>query len=236
MSEKGTQPKYSEQILEMRFRPDPEFLDRRGAWAQLLKLKLEFKTWEIGPVGIELRSDDKPGADRVFVGLENCGCVACDSDAEHFVELADKAIKAVATLPGFGDPRFVTRLGYRLKTLCAHNGSPESLAERLLRLAPLSSGLSALTGSRFYDYLLIVNGKESDYSLRLQTGMMSEQEVRHTFLKRKETPALAWVADFDFSRSPEAPQKHTAMLATVKPWIDRAWSKYETLNRLVFGA
>jgi hypothetical protein len=61
----------SENIIEVRYKPNPKLLDYRGTWAEMISTYLELSEWKI----VENRFDvfDKDKSKRIFVSFEMKG-------------------------------------------------------------------------------------------------------------------------------------------------------------------
>ena len=59
--------KTSDQVFEIRYRPNARILDRRGEWAVELSSQLKLPTWQVGPNRIDL--SNSTSEHRAFVSF-----------------------------------------------------------------------------------------------------------------------------------------------------------------------
>ena len=81
-------------IVEIRYLPDPSFLDKRGSIAKQITSE-EFKDWLILENTIELRND----SGKMFITYERVGFSTTDTDLEKYINKLEQILKILGDLP-----------------------------------------------------------------------------------------------------------------------------------------
>lgn len=102
----------TQSILEIRFSPDPSFIDYRGRWAAALGKGLGVTKWRVTQDRIEVFSEDKKL--KAFVSVRNVGITIWDEPTTSFFrDKAGQFLKAAFSLENFPNVLAVERIGVR---------------------------------------------------------------------------------------------------------------------------
>lgn len=230
-------PRTNEQIVEIRYRPNPRILDRRGTWAAEISAEMGLEHWRI----VENRVDsfDETQSQHAFVGFRNAGFTASDTPTRNF--FADKAAKLLRflfTLDGFGTELFVERIGVRCKFCSPYADGFERLVElfanRYVTLTP-DAKTAIGTRARLIDIGAPLNFADHLGNFNSHCGPMARKQLAEFFRKNEGFPEVGLYYDIDYFIHPDRVMLGREVVGTVTGFANEAWDRYERVQLLILG-
>lgn len=211
----------SKHIIEIRFRPDARFLDRRGAIASSLSFSSRlFKHWNISPNRIDFTSENNPHV-RAFFSYRNLGLVSVSpNETAFFVESAESFVKSAwSDLP---NTEF-SRIGVRSMLLVETDNFEEAVDAYLKHFLKLTDEDLKEFGGNLIDVGIPINfADDKGTHFNVVTGPMEREQAKQR-LGELELPPVGFFVDVDYFRknfSPDIKQKN--VLDLLKDGVEKA--------------
>jgi hypothetical protein len=194
----------SKHVIEIRFKPDARFLDKRGIVADNLASPL-FKRWNISSNRVDLSSEENQNV-RAFFSYRNLGVVSTSPNkTEFFTQTAESFVRAAwQHLPN----REFSRVGVRSMFLIE---AVQAYRERFLKLT--DEELGEFKGD-LIDIGFPLNFACGEDFFNVMTGPMRKEQAAH-FFGECDLPPVGIFVDVDFFRkdlSPHVTPKNIAEL------------------------
>ena len=231
------QPHASQNVLEVRFKPNARILDRRGDWVETLASKLDLPRWQIIDNRVDLFTEDR--SLRAFISFRNFGYIAEDvKKLSQHQDWARKALKAVFTLPGFPTPLQTVRVGVRGRFCVAYSGSFESLRDLIVAsyVAP-SEALTAALGSEVLlkDIGAPLNFSDDVGNFNTHCGAMRRDQLKQFFENRDGLPEVALYYDVDYWQNEPATLGQYDLIAKVESYSKAVRTRFKQATELVLA-
>jgi hypothetical protein len=229
-------PSTTEDVLEIRYRPNARILDHRGEWAEALAAHMSLAEWNIIENRIDIFSTDK--TQHIFVGFRNAGIICLDSPtANFFSDKAQRFLRRLFDFPDFDDPVLLERLGVRHRAASQFDGTFDELVGRFIsRYVGLSQGLTAaLADANLLDVGAPLNFSDVVGKFNTQAGPMLEDQFKTMFRKRDGLPAVGLFTDIDYFVAPAAPVARNDLVAKGAKLISEARRRTASMQNVVLG-
>lgn len=192
----------SEQILEIRIRPDARVLDNRGTWAELIAQEMELEYWKIVENRIDLSSKDKKIS--AFISFRNFGLSILDAPTDNYFR--DKAIKLigiVSNLPDFQTPLSIERFGIRKKLCTKIDADLATIASVIRHSFIIPEKLKPIGGEEnLVDAAVLLYFRTPRGQVNIRVSSNDLEEIKRIFNSHKhdELPKQGWICDIDYYR------------------------------------
>jgi hypothetical protein len=227
----------SEQVFEIRYRPNARILDYRGAWAELISEAVALPHWRI----IENRVDifDEEEKHRCFIGFRNAGFITRDAPtANYFADLSLKFFRKVLSLEGFVKPVFAERIGVRGKFLTPHSVNFEELLRRYSdRYLRLTDRAVQKLGAKIVDIGGNLNYADQHGNFNTVSGPMNDDQITRFFpwKDKEEIPKVGLYFDIDYWTKPSKELSEAEVLRTISAFAKEVWNKNTIIQELITG-
>ena len=224
----------NDQILEVRFTPNPCVMDRRGMWTKSLLKSFGLNEWQASENRIEVHTGDNKL--RAFVGFKNMGLSASDTNIDAFLERASQFVKTVIDLPDFSKPLYVERLGVRVKLSQPYEGTFGTLRTRYLeRYGSIQMDLRQVLGQNVTvaDVGYVFDFEDGAISFKIAAGPMEQEQLAQFLSGRPDLPAVALFYDIDHWVKPSTTWQARDILETCTSLSKSAWEKFFRINELI---
>ena len=234
----------NDQTVQIDFRANPRMLDHRGEWAAKLSERLGLSEWAI----VENRIDvfDKPKTEHAIVTFKSAVNTYLDLPSrDDLPTRAAKFLTAVSSLPSFGDPISVNRIGVRSRFCTEYNGSFEQLmkkyCDRYLELKPAAlAAIHSYSGeATMADIGAPLNFKDQYGEFHTHCGPMERRQMKAQYFQFREEaqlPAVGLYYDIDYFVLPKAEMAHEEVITKVVTFAHEAWDRHQRVRKLIVGA
>jgi len=223
----------SEQVLEIRYKPNAKILDLRGTWAEAISEHIALPEWRI----IENRVDvfDKDFKERAFVGFRNAGYVVHDAPTNNFfLERAAKYVKHLFSLTGFGKNIYVERIGIRLKICFEFSGTFDELLNKYeTNYLSLSAKAKNIFKAELKDMSGPLDFQDSHGNFNTLSGPITMEQMPQYFEGKKELPTLGLFFDIDYWCNPKEKFDEKETLKKIDHFCSSIRVKVEGLYTLI---
>jgi hypothetical protein len=223
------------QLLEFRFKPNPEFLDIRGKLAEELSDQLSFEHWNI----IDNRVDvfKKDSVLRAFVGFRNAGFSSmCSPTRNYFFDNCSKFINKLFSYEIFEKGLEIQRIGFKTSFCNSYDGTFEDLKDRIFsRYMILSDGTKNVhdQSAKTVDIAINLILKDKFGNFATTCGPMIKDQLKEYFPGEKELPDIGLFYDIDYWIKPEKIIKGEEINKKIKEFSFSEWEINEKLKELV---
>ncbi len=228
-------PEINEQILEIRYKPNPKILDYRGSWAEAISDHMDLPEWRI----LENRIDvfDKEDGDHAFVGFSNAGYVAHNTPTKnYFSDKTLKFFKYLFALTGFEKNPNIVRIGVLSKYYTEFNGEFNALKDKY------TSNYLTLTdkAKKMFNAQLIDIGGPLDFvdkfgNFNTLCGPMTEKQI-HQFIQYAKNPSpVGLYFQIDYWIKPNRQMNENEILKNIQQFTNSSWDRFEAINKLILG-
>jgi hypothetical protein len=228
-------PEMNEQILEVRYKPNPKILDYRGSWAEAISDHMALPEWRI----VENRIDilDKEDGDHAFVGFRNAGFVAHNTPTRnYFSDKTLKFFKYLFTLTGFEKNPNVVRIGVLSKFCTEFKGDFNELKEKYTsNYLTLTDKAKKMFNAQLIDIGGPLNFADKFGNFNTMSGPMTEEQIRQFFEKAENFPAVGLYFQIDYWIKPNREVNEKEILKHIKQFADASWDRFEAINKLILG-
>ena len=195
---------YSEFILEVRFRPDPEIIDRLGEIVRILGSEMAVSEWKIDSARTDVY--DKDEALRAFVSFRNFGLIIRRPTTDnYFADQACKLVRVLSEAEWLLEPLRVDRLGVRLRWASPTPDSFEGLLSKYTsRVAPVPPAVTTLLGGTLTDISAPIYVSTNLGTIHSTSGPMLQEQLTQffPFVGRDSLPKVALYVDLDRWETP----------------------------------
>jgi hypothetical protein len=234
--DKATQIAVSKHIVEIRFKPDGNMIDRKGYIANfLVDGNNLFDRWSIED-RVNLRADDNPNI-KAFISHKNVGVTSHHpNNSDLFIAEASKFIHSAWSL--FGD-RPLLRLGVR-STLVVPVGDFAATVERYKdKFLKLDNSDLQQLGGEIIDVGFPIHFVSGDDCFNIMTGPMKSEQIQ-MFMKEVDSkyyPSVGIFLDLDYSRTKfSGRMKQQAVCDYISSGVAKAYDILNTIQNWVSGA
>jgi len=231
----------SEQLLEIRYRPNPRVIDFRGTWAQQISEYMNLSEWRIIQDRIDV--NDKPELIRAFVGFRNAGLIVRNATTDNY--FSDQARKLFRFLfesykDDFGVKIHVERFGVRSKTIVPFDGDMRELVKRYSsKYMQLTPGAALSIGAEIVDIGGPVNFKDEFGTFNTTSGPVTQAEGERllTFKELKDSsyPKVGLYVDVDYWRTPHDFYSKSEVLDLIRTFTTQTLVRQKQICELVLG-
>ena len=223
----------NENILEIRFKPNPKVLDYKGSWAEILSVELRLPEWQI----IENRADifEKQKKERVFIGYRNAGFTCIDTPtANYFPDKSIKFLKILFTLEGFGNPVFIERIGVRYKSITPHDKDFDDLLDRYTsRFLKLTDEAAKALDAKMIDIGGSLNFVDKLGNFNTDGGPMAKEQMKKFINREGDYPDVGLYFDIDYWTKPKKVLNQTEIISIVKAFSTESWDRKNRICRII---
>lgn len=226
MAESQKQNHISEHILEIRYKPNPQFLDYRGTFSEAVAQLLGLNHWRIDENRVDVFNDNK--TTKGFVSYNNFGLVIQDSyDKNYFPNQANKLIKYVLSQKPFANPIVVNRIGVRARFAFEAKLEFQALLDKFRsRYYTLSDKVGEIFNGEPIDAGLFLNFKSKLGMINTQSGPMNKKQLSAYFPDASvELPEVSYYLDLDYWKEPKQEISNDAITSTVKDFSFTSWDQ-----------
>lgn len=231
----GEMSDINEQILEIRYKPNPKVLDYRGSWAEAISDHMKLPEWRI----LENRIDifNESNRDRVFVGFKNAGFVTHNAPTKNY--FSDKAVKVfrfLFTLTGFDKTPFIERIGVRSKFCKEYEGTFDELREKYVsNYLCLTDKAKKIMDAKLMDIGGQLNFADRYGNFNTMSGPMISAQMAQYFEATEEFSKVGLFFDIDYWLKPEKTMDSQEILKTIEQFANSGWDKYESATKVIWG-
>jgi len=226
----------SEHIVEIRYKPNPQFLDYRGSFSTGLANELNLPHWRIDSNRIDVFNDQN--SVKGFVSFNNLGLVIQDScNRDFFSNQANKLIKYVLSQKPFVDPLSVVRIGVRSRFAFFTDMDFVALNEKYrTKYFTVSDEISKIYNNEIVDSGLFLNFKNRGYLINSQSGPMEKPQIKSYFpIERDDLPDAAFYVDLDYWKEPKKGVSIRDLVFCVKDFSFLGWDTAESIWKHMNG-
>lgn len=216
----------SKHLVEIRFKPSPSVLDKRGQIAESLSGKL-FDRWGISQNRIDFRNKDCKYVTGFF-SFRNIGFSSVyPQPLEYFVEKAKDFIKRAWVFFGTND---ITRIGVRATFLSEVADFKESVKAYRNCFLKLSEEEVKKFGGDLVDVGFPLNFRAGDKFFNITTGPMEKAQAVNYYGDEEGIPETSIYLDVDYFKTTF---KSTLRQKQVLDFIDEGTQKAQEINNLI---
>jgi len=188
--------KISNHVVEVRYKPNPTFLDKRGEIANSL-IRKEFNHWNITANRIKFTNEKNKDV-FAFIGFKNLGFSSnYPNKISYFLKNAQEFIKSAWDhFPSDKITRVGVRSEYFINAESFHNAF-DSYKNGFVNLEKV--GFEKLT-ENLVDIGIALDFAYENNLLHIVTGPMKKEEFKSIFNESKPTFKAAYFIDVDFFR------------------------------------
>lgn len=241
-------PTLSEQVLEIRFRPNPEVLDHRGKWAQRLATELALQHWRIGKDRLDVF--DRLDSERVFISHFNLGFTCRNAPTQnYFEEKANKFLRVFHELSPSPGTLFVNRIGVRLRACHEFSGEfAELVANFQERYAGLAKDVLPTLRATVEDVGFFINYHDRMGYFNTMTGPMKQEQLRNYFRQSPEVasannedsetpyPEVGVYVDIDYWKEPNANMSRHELTEMTRDFVGACWARQDQITSFIVGS
>jgi hypothetical protein len=223
----------SEHVLEIRYTPNPVFLDYRGVFAKAVSGLLNLQHWRIDENRADIFNEDQ--SMRAFVSFNNFGLVIQNSyDKIYFPNLANKLVKYVLSQKPFSSPIFINRIGVRSRFAYKVNLDFQTLLNNYQsKYFTISPATQEIYNSDVVDAGLFLTLKTKKGNLNSQSGPMATEQLATFFPNAKELPEVSFYSDIDYWKEPKKEMDTNSITSLIKDFSLSSWEITENIVKLV---
>ena len=223
----------SEHILEIRFKPNPEVLDHRGAWTAAIAKEMGFNHWKIIENRIDFRPDDK--TQIAFVSFRNFGITVKDQPTPNFFEdKANKLVRKVMALNGFQSPLAVERIGVRAKTCHPLEREFSDVADHIRDVFFKEDSLDQLRGDdAVVDAAAVLYFKTELGQINAHITVNDLVQIKRLFPNHTEHPEVSWTTDMDYFITEPKMMNAKAITKTITSFANELNDRYTAVSSLI---
>ena len=225
----------SEQILEVRFKPNARVLDRRGHWAEIIAQDMGLKNWKIVENRVDISSADSKI--RAFVSFKNFGLVILNAPTSNFFhDKAKKLIGVLSKLPDFDFPLGIQRCGIRSK-ICHELDIEVSEISSVIRnhfLIPKSlepiGGAENVIDSAIATYF---NTDKGQLNIRISSNPENEIKAAFSNHPTDTLPTKGWISDIDYFSTDFENLSQKALVRRITEFSDEIDRRYKAVSKML---
>ena len=236
--EKPESKTMNEQTCEIRFKPNPNVLDRRGEIATSFSQHMELSEWQIGENRVDIFSKDQLA--RVFVAFRNAGVVIRKAPLpDYFPNQSAKFARHLFALKILQDPVIIDRIGVRSRFAIPSQLSFKDLLLQFERkVVNISKEASLIFDANLTDIGAPINFETKIGKINSHSGPMEKEQLSKFFRleDKEELPEVALYLDFDYWAKPTDPQSAKDIANLIKSYASENWQRYQKLTSLVLGS
>ena len=224
----------SEQVLEIRYKPNPVILDKRGSWAESISKEMSLPEWNIVQNRIEVHNKDKK--DLIFVGFRNCGYISHNvPTSNYFPDKAIKFVKFIHSLDGFNNPLFIERIGVRSRFISEFKGKFEELRERYSnRFLRLTDEAKEIISAKVVDIGGPIDFLDKYGNFNTFSGPMLDKQMKQSIASAEKYPDVGLYFDIDYWQKPQKYVQLQDIVSMVKAFSNESWSRHEKVKNLIY--
>ena len=233
MAELFSHNRISEQILEIRYTPNPSFLDYRGTFAQAIAELLNLENWQINENRIDIFNNEK--ITRAFVSYKNLGLIIHNSPEKgYFSDQATKFVKYVFSQKPFEVPIHILRIGVRSRFAEEVDMEFSELVELFSKkyCGPTEEVKGIFSGN-LVDVGAPLNFELENGAINSHTGPMGQSQVKGFFPLLKVIPEIAIYTELDYWKIFDKPLKVEEVTRALKYYSVESWDIQEKIFRLI---
>jgi len=227
---------YSEHVVEVRYKPNPVLLDRRGLRVGELAKSMGYEHWQV--VGDQVvkaaRSDNKEWA---FVGYRNAAITCQDlGSGEEFGQRATTFCRTLYGLPDFGARTVVTRLGVRSRFLKEYQGTFDSLRDLFVeKCVRFTERFRAAIEASVEDVGAPVVGKDKHGTFNMSSGPMKQEQAKGFLVREHDLWPVSLYVDIDYWEAPKNEIDVGQLARMVSIFAEQGWRKYNNMLAVLEG-
>lgn len=221
----------NEQILEIRFAPNPKILDYRGTFSEQIQALMGLVHWKIDTNRIDVYDDNETR--RFFLSFRNFGTVIRNTDTRNY--FSDQSIKFARFLidkKEFGSP-IIDRVGVRSRFCIRYDSSYETLLEqfssKLITFTP--QFLTAIDG-KIIDFNFPFIIKTSSGVINANIGPINNEQFKEQFPFSNIEIGQGIFIDVDYWDKPKDIQKNN-LIPKIKKYGDSNWEFAQNIINLI---
>ncbi len=222
-------------ILEIRFRPNPRMLDKRGEWAEFLLQQMDVINWRIDKDRIDVFSET--GDIRAFISFRNTGLIIYDAPAvDYFANLCSKLINFVFSLEEFGNSFTIERVGARGTFCFPYEGSFDELVNRYsTRFINLTDKGNDAVGNeaKIVDIGSPINFSDKDGKVNIMGGPMMKNQFPQLFERNEIFPDVGLFLDMDHWLEPKRKLDKGELDGIIRNFGTLIWNRKARISKLI---
>lgn len=227
LNNKNTSKIVSEDVVEIRYIPNPRMLDYRGTWAKKLIGELQLKYWVISEHRIDLYDDENVAKATInaFASHRNAGLVMRNvNNPETAAETSAKLVRTLFEDKAFGNQVTIERLGVRSRAGLSFAGPFEDLlklySSRFLRVTDSAKQLFASLNMSIKDIGGPLDFAVSNGEIQTNSGPMVKEQLANffSFQPKEKLPEVALFVDLDYSDKPNKEMAAGAVIRQVRDY------------------
>jgi|GEM_PF-1060163 len=232
---KGKRDSINSLVFELRYKPDPTLVDRRGTLVRDLSKCLDLPRWLIDTNKVEISSDDK--REMVIVSFKNLWYNILDAETpKAFQEKARKLLEIVAKKYSAFEDATAEFVGIRSTFCTEFAGTLESLVTRFeSRCVNITPAVRAIIDGTLVDIGAPMNFKDSLGDFNIKSGPMGENQIREFFPKHTVVPDVGFFLDIDYLLRRDDKIDVKRLCDRIQKCSDAAWGKNREFAELILG-
>ena len=224
----------TQQILEIRFKPNSRILDLRGLWANKMSDYMGLSTWNIVSNRVDI--SDKDEKERGFISFRNAGYLVHDANSRsYFAERSTKFLSCLFSYPEFGEKVLIERIGVRSKYCRPFKGTFQDLQERYLdNFLGVNPKVSQLLAAKLVDIGGALNFSDGAGYFHTMSGPMLAEQMKDYF-ERKEFPEVGLFLDIDYWSTPKKEMNCTEVVKKVQEFCEISIKRFDQVSGIIFS-
>ncbi len=225
----------NENILEIRYKPNPQILDYRGDLTKNLSAQMDLDQWKIDINRVDLFRIDQ--SIRVFVSFRNAGVVMRNiASVDSFVYIAQKYIHSLFNQKVMNNSYFIERVGVRSRFAFLSELSFEKMVEKYQEnFIVISDNVSELINAKLIDIGFPLNYETEKGNINLIVGPMKKDQLHSyfSFEKKEVLPDVVFYYDFDYWKTINSQTSVKDLSSLLKTFAEENWQKCDDLHLLI---
>ena len=220
----------SKHILEIRYKPNSRFLDKRGEIAEILSGQ-NFDQWNIGNNRIDFASKKKPSV-GAFLSYKNLGYFSdYPTTPDDFLRESKNFIKNSWT---YFPTTQIARVGVRSTFLIETKNFKESFDKYKSKFLGLQDEDIRKLGGDLIDLGFPLNFAIGEEFFNVMTGPMEKKQLKEFALDANELPESSIFVEVDYFRkefSPHITQKN--VLELIEKGLEKARKIKDEISKMI---
>ena len=228
-------------VLEIRYKPNPKFLDSKGRFAKIVLEELQFDHWSINENGFEVNNEDV--SERAFLSFNRFGYVVKDSQTNnYFFDKCSKFIKAICNDEIVQKNIYVERIGLRQRKCAEFKGNFETLMDKYNNKMIQSNFICSALQSEMIDTGCNLNFKDKYGTFNTVSGPMEKEQILEFFFNQEKNrytktkdnvPDVGLYIDLDYWTKPEREISRDEIIRNLKVFAEQAIYKCESFCKFI---
>jgi hypothetical protein len=228
----------NEQLVEIRYKPNPTILDYRGSWVEAISNHMQLTEWKIDINRID--SFDKQNTQHVFVSFKNAGSTFQDTKTKNYLsDKTNKFLKFLFEQPAFGKELHIFRIGVRGRFASTFDGKYDDLLQLFQsNYFTLSGPALEAFNAEVKDIGLPINYTTDHGNINSVIGPMPKAQLEKNFSQnnREPFPESSLYVDLDYWIRPDEILQESVIRQKIKIFSEEIWEIHDRIQAIFFDS